>query len=825
MRKRLDSIPFRRYDGKADNSKRKVVTGMGHPPSGRRQLYPNSTIRKIFFSYFGLVVLLLVILSSLLFGEFLRKYQENFIATNVLEVEHLASLLSMRLAEMDDMALQMQENARLTPYRLRQGGFSAYEVATELHKYTTSSRFVSDVFLYLDYDGRQTISSGSGLYTAEEYERYKLTLGETTLQSLIEESGEARRPVLLPSQQVMVDLITPANYLFYLYPIPSHSATPYEWAIFVIENGTVQTNLKNVLKNYEGFICMLDAQHRPIAEYRQNTSIDARTVLELVEFDQLGRTGSLQIEGENYSTVYLSSPDNDYSYLMVAPTQQLFQQANQQRYTLYTFVGGLLLLGLLLSLLLSHWNYKPIRTISNKLRKTGSEPGRRGDDLFFIGSSVDHLLQENSNLSSELEKASTARETGALRALLNGRFTNPQELEALFTESGISLPHDAYAVIDFRIDHRSAFCTENSRSMQYLLEYCICNCMQDLAAVSGKSYGVIFLEDAEVAVLVNYPSESAPPDLLFSLGTQLQEVFREHFQLSLTAGLSDPCQELAALPAALSQARAAVDERLFAGGGQVISQSDVRRRAALGYWLPAGREAALTGAFKRLDQPAMLEEISALFQDIRTHCASRQAAQFVCADLTGALLRTAADLEIPQENQLAHIASTLYAFEFEDLTEAQRQMERLVIQLLNQLQARLSGQKSRLKEELLQYVSEHFSDTSLSLERIAEQFSLSPSYIARYFKEQTGHSLMQHVDRLRLARAKQLLRETSLSLQEIMDYTGYIDKNNFIRKFKKIEAITPMQYRTLYQEKIKELLDAPEKGPQCPNEEEPHGIL
>ena len=34
-----------------------------------------------------------------------------------------------------------------------------------------------------------------------------------------------------------------------------------------------------------------------------------------------------------------------------------------------------------------------------------------------------------------------------------------------------------------------------------------------------------------------------------------------------------------------------------------------------------------------------------------------------------------------------------------------------------------------------------------------------------------------------------------------------------------------MQYRTLYQEKIKELLDAPEKGPQRPNEEEPHGIL
>ena len=83
----------------------------------------------------------------------------------------------------------------------------------------------------------------------------------------------------------------------------------------------------------------------------------------------------------------------------------------------------------------------------------------------------------------------------------------------------------------------------------------------------------------------------------------------------------------------------------------------------------------------------------------------------------------------------------------------------------------------------------------LSLGIIADAFSLSEGHLARTFKEQTGTTVMQWLDGIRINHAQSLLRETNLSLDEIVARCGYWDKSNFIRKFKRIYHITPMQYR------------------------------
>jgi two-component system response regulator YesN len=84
------------------------------------------------------------------------------------------------------------------------------------------------------------------------------------------------------------------------------------------------------------------------------------------------------------------------------------------------------------------------------------------------------------------------------------------------------------------------------------------------------------------------------------------------------------------------------------------------------------------------------------------------------------------------------------------------------------------------------------------LDSLASACGVSSSYLGRYFKQQTGCSPMQYVDQLRMAEVKELLVNTQLNLNEILNQTGYIDKANFIRKFKKAEGVTPMKYRELH---------------------------
>ena len=101
----------------------------------------------------------------------------------------------------------------------------------------------------------------------------------------------------------------------------------------------------------------------------------------------------------------------------------------------------------------------------------------------------------------------------------------------------------------------------------------------------------------------------------------------------------------------------------------------------------------------------------------------------------------------------------------------------------------------RLKEQLDAFVEEHYTDSMLSLETIAAHFGMSPSYLTRYYKDHTGIPLMQHVDNIRMDSARVLLATTHLPLSDVIARTGYVDKSNFIRKFKARFGMTPILYR------------------------------
>ena len=93
------------------------------------------------------------------------------------------------------------------------------------------------------------------------------------------------------------------------------------------------------------------------------------------------------------------------------------------------------------------------------------------------------------------------------------------------------------------------------------------------------------------------------------------------------------------------------------------------------------------------------------------------------------------------------------------------------------------------------YLQTSFSDQTLTLTKVAAQFHLSEGHVSRIFKAGTGTTMMQYLDTLRMENAKKLLRETELPINDIVLQSGYVDKGNFFRKFKKLNNLTPVQYR------------------------------
>lgn len=99
------------------------------------------------------------------------------------------------------------------------------------------------------------------------------------------------------------------------------------------------------------------------------------------------------------------------------------------------------------------------------------------------------------------------------------------------------------------------------------------------------------------------------------------------------------------------------------------------------------------------------------------------------------------------------------------------------------------------REQIKQYVAEHYSDINLNVAMIAEAFNLNATYLSRYFKEETGENLLSYVNRYRIEQAKKLLDTTDETVTVIASQTGFINIASLIRTFKKYEGITPGQYK------------------------------
>lgn len=96
--------------------------------------------------------------------------------------------------------------------------------------------------------------------------------------------------------------------------------------------------------------------------------------------------------------------------------------------------------------------------------------------------------------------------------------------------------------------------------------------------------------------------------------------------------------------------------------------------------------------------------------------------------------------------------------------------------------------------EVRRYLDAHFSE-EISLDLLAEKFHFNKYYLMRRFRQQYGTTIGSYLIHTRIGAAKKLLRFSDVTLEEAGARVGIRDANYFSRIFKKVEGITPSQYR------------------------------
>lgn len=121
--------------------------------------------------------------------------------------------------------------------------------------------------------------------------------------------------------------------------------------------------------------------------------------------------------------------------------------------------------------------------------------------------------------------------------------------------------------------------------------------------------------------------------------------------------------------------------------------------------------------------------------------------------------------------------------------------------LLKKLSYEISQEISHFKDtdylatKIDAFLEENYNDQTFSINKLANRFNLTPSYVCHLYKSSTGNTIINRLTEIRMNHAKNLLSQTNQKIYILAHSVGYKDAKYFSRVFEKHYNISPLNYR------------------------------
>lgn len=169
--------------------------------------------------------------------------------------------------------------------------------------------------------------------------------------------------------------------------------------------------------------------------------------------------------------------------------------------------------------------------------------------------------------------------------------------------------------------------------------------------------------------------------------------------------------------------------------------------------------------------------------------------QYVLMDLYFSAVDFLDDLKIRQEN-LPESCRDINGIVSERSAQAMKEkVKELFTETLKLRDQHSQKRYSVILEEARQFIQENYRREDMSLNTVASQVNISPSYFSAIFSAETGQTFVEYLTQVRLDKAKELLMCTTMRTAEIGYEVGYKDSHYFSYIFKKIVGCSPKEYK------------------------------
>ncbi|BFT72897.1 helix-turn-helix domain-containing protein [Paenibacillus sp. P36] len=669
-------------------------------------------------------------------------------------------------------------------------------ISNDLRVYQTANEFIEQIYLYYKNsdtvistrnrtDSRQLFQMLDG-QTLKGYEAWKTYLDQRYIQEYtpvtITEDDNAYKAVLFAKSVTLANRDQPGAVL-----------------LFVMKDSKL---LANIPPSEATSVAVLDKENRLVASSGLEQTPDFLT------YDKFtGENGLFygDVAAKQVAVSYTTSARTGWKYMSMIPAERFDDKMKYMKSLVYASIILSLLLGGLVTFLFLRKNYNPIHHLIRSFSmKAGISFAEGTNEYGFLQDALNNTFAEKEQVDRRLHQHRDAIRSHFLQGLLKGNLEQDIPVHESLSAHDIRLDSPHFAVILFHIDHFGKFQEDVAIDPQKikLMQFILMNVVEEVIGLQNRGF-TTEIEDMQ-ACIFNFGSEEPDTDELSRVADSVKLFLHDHFHVHLTVSISAIHEELFGIAEAYQEALSAMAYRLVKGSGAIIRYDELPSseavRQAGTYYYPLHVEQQLINFIKTGDYEKSSSIIDQIIEtNVSNSVLSVPLGKCLMFDLASTMLKTMNEIgsQGNKKSFMEQFNPVERLSECETIKEMKREILSILEQVCESIQADRKQEYSPLGDLVSAYVKANYAEENLNISMIGEKFGITPSYLSKQFKAQTGDALLDFISRTRLEEAKKLLTEQPLSIMEIARKVGYNDINTFNRTFKKFEGITPGKYKEL----------------------------
>jgi two-component system response regulator YesN len=677
---------------------------------------------------------------------------------------------------------------------------SIVQLLAEFKAYNITKRYVSGFYIYF-HEGDFVLTDSSYYETdmfvqqhlspmgvsLEQWRGYLMQMHKGSFSTLREFGGE-RKGTIMQTQSLPLQL----------------GSVPLATLAIELNEEQLMSSISNIQSYNQGKVYILDAENKLLATSETEGHGERVFDIPRSEGEQRILKASAIWDGEEVILSYIESGRNSWKYVYVLPARLYSEKAEYVWNMTVLMLAVAAVIGFIIAVLLARKNYSPLRRLVRNVAER-SELSiinmSESNEYDYLEEVLDNALDRYTLMNRTLEKQNKTLRSNLLTRLLKGRIENGFPIADVLPEYGIKLHSEKFAIVLFYLEDYSGFFRQDEQDAEKKREFVhhiMSNIVEELAA--QKHQGWMTEVDEMLACIVNFRPDTSPESALEDLKNLIEEAQRfigNRFHILFTISVSSIHRSSAELPVAYLEALEAMEYRMLLGVQSIIWHNQLQQQKP-SYDYSMEMEQKLinnVNAGDFLGATAMLDEIidSNLAGDNISVDMIRCLMFDMCSTMMKAAMETNMDRSELYEENLQAIRELMSGSTVASMRERMTQFLHKVCGYVDE--RKKSNKKIRLKESVLAHISENYQNQDLNISTIAEYFSVHPSYLSRYFKEQVGDNLTDYLNKYRVEQSKTLLQLSHIFIRDVSEMVGFYSISTYIRLFKKYEGVTPSVYR------------------------------